>query len=229
MTGAADPKSSPLGLALQKHAALMRTSGMSLLLVFLIAGIFVIPAFFHPAGARSDDFLIVMILVGGIIAVAEYHRIAIVLVVLTVGFLLMRWSGRALLITSPVYRDAVMLSAMILLSAAVGFNVFGRGHALGDRVFGAIVLYLMLAIIWAFAYALVDREVPHAFAGQLDKTDGFVDWGYFSLVTLTTVGYGDITPVARVARSLATAEALIGQLYPAIIIARLVSLQASDR
>jgi voltage-gated potassium channel Kch len=48
---------------------------------------------------------------------------------------------------------------------------------------------------------------------------------YFSFVTLTTVGYGDILPVAPVARALATLEALVGQLYPAILIARLVSLQ----
>ena len=49
-------------------------------------------------------------------------------------------------------------------------------------------------------------------------------WVYFSFVTLTTVGYGDISPVARAARSLAMLEALIGQLYPAVILARLVSL-----
>jgi hypothetical protein len=53
-------------------------------------------------------------------------------------------------------------------------------------------------------------------------------WVYFSFSTLTTVGYGDITPVARVARSLSNMEALIGQLYPAIVLARLVSLPAED-
>ena len=52
---------------------------------------------------------------------------------------------------------------------------------------------------------------------------------YFSFVTLTTVGYGDITPVSPVARSLCVAEALVGQLYPAILIGRLVSLQISSR
>ena len=227
MVDSAESKRARRKLVLERHVALVRNSGLAVLLIFLIAGIFVIPAFFRHASG-NDAALIVLILVGGIIAVAEHHKIAIVLGVLTLGFIVLHWSGHAL-VTSTVYRDALMLSAMVLLSATVGLNVFGRGHALSDRVFGAIVLYLMLGLIWAFAYALVDREVPHAFAGQLDKTNGFMDWGYFSLVTLTTVGYGDITPVARIARSLATAEALIGQLYPAIIIARLVSLQASDR
>ena len=58
---------------------------------------------------------------------------------------------------------------------------------------------------------------------------GIANWIYFSFVTLTTVGYGDITPVARAARSIAMLEALTGQLYPAIIIARLVSLPDTSR
>ena len=57
---------------------------------------------------------------------------------------------------------------------------------------------------------------------------GLAEWVYFSFVTLTTVGYGDIAPVTQGARSLAMLEALVGQLYPAVIIARLVSLQTSS-
>ena len=63
--------------------------------------------------------------------------------------------------------------------------------------------------------------------GTRARTARLTDWMYFSFVTLTTVGYGDITPVATSARSLAMLEALTGQLYPAIIIARLVSLQTA--
>jgi uncharacterized membrane protein len=73
----------------------------------------------------------------------------------------------------------------------------------------------------------VDVAVPGAFAGVERHDDTPPDWVYFSFVTLTTVGYGDITPVARGARTLAILEALVGQLYPAVIIARLVSLQVT--
>jgi hypothetical protein len=228
MVDAASPAALPRRSIFERHVALMRTSGLAVLLVFLLAAIFVIPAFFHEGGSHNNDLVMVMILVGGIIAVAEHHKIAIVLLVLTLGFIALRLTGTAL-VTSPIYRDVVILSGMILLSGAVGISVFGRGHALADRVFGAIVLYLLLGVIWAIAYALVFRLVPHAFAGQLDHPETFGDWAYFSLVTLTTLGYGDITPVARAARALATFEGLIGQLYPAIIIARLVSLTVSDR
>ncbi len=228
MVDAASPAASPRRSLFERHVALMRTSGLAVLLVFLLAAIFVIPAFFHEGGAHNNDLVAVLILVGGMIAVAEHHKIAIVLLILTLGFIAVRLGGAGTLVSSPVYRDVVILSALVLLSAAVGINVFGRGHALSDRVFGAIVLYLLLGLVWAIAYALVYRVDHHAFAGQLDHPESFGDWAYFSLVTLTTLGYGDITPVARAARSLATFEGLIGQLYPAIIIARLVSLTVSD-
>jgi Ion channel len=210
-----------------RHVALVRRSGMAVLLVFLLSAIFVIPAFFHRDSVHNNDVVVALILVGGMIAVAEYHKIAITLLVLTVCFLGLRLEGVAL-ISSPIYRDVLILGSLVLLTVAVGLSVFGRGHAVSDRVFGAVVLYLLLGIVWAIGYALVYREVPHAFAGQLDQPETFGDWAYFSLVTLTTLGYGDITPVARLAHSLATLEGLIGQLYPAIIIARLLALPNSN-
>ena len=76
---------------------------------------------------------------------------------------------------------------------------------------------------------MLGAHSPDAFAGHPGADGALADWVYFSFVTLTTVGYGDITPVSTSARSLAMLEALTGQLYPAIIIARLVSLQTSSR
>lgn len=92
------------------------------------------------------------------------------------------------------------------------------------RIQGAVAAYLLLGLAWAQAYELVALLAPGAFAGAVfPETEGshFV---YFSFVTLTTVGQGDVTPVHPVARSLAVAEALTGQLHPAILLARLVSL-----
>jgi len=75
----------------------------------------------------------------------------------------------------------------------------------------------------------VERLSPGAFSGHTDESGTLAQWAYFSFVTLTTVGYGDMTPVALGARSLAMLEALVGQLYPAVIIARLVSLQVGSK
>ncbi len=87
-------------------------------------------------------------------------------------------------------------------------------------------MYLLLGFIWAHAYELVALWHPGAFAGAVD---GSLPWTYYSFVTLTTVGYGDITPVHPLARAVAVLEALTGQLYLAIMLARLVSLELQSR
>ena len=92
-----------------------------------------------------------------------------------------------------------------------------------------MAVYLLLGLTWANAYAFLHQLHPDAFAGTLGEALISQTWIYYSFVTLTTVGYGDITPVHPVARSLAIGEALTGQLYLAITLARLVSLRVSAR
>ncbi|MFO1461942.1 MAG: ion channel [Verrucomicrobiota bacterium] len=92
-----------------------------------------------------------------------------------------------------------------------------------------ISIYLLLGILWAAGYALVGRVIPGDFANvsvAAGRMQGF-EALYFSFVTLTTVGYGDILPVAPVARMLAMMEAMTGTLYLAVLVSRLVSLHAS--
>jgi hypothetical protein len=102
------------------------------------------------------------------------------------------------------------------------------------RVMGGIAAYLLVGLTWAFAYKLLLELIPNAIHFQTPLVAG-VSTGepsrliYFSFETLTTVSYGDAYPVHRVARSLTTAEALIGQLYPAILIATLVGMALQTR
>ena len=125
--------------------------------------------------------------------------------------------------------------AVFLLAILTGLvldHVFRAGPITGDRVRGAILAYLLIGLVWTFAYQLTHRLAPGSFRlGDSTPTpEVFMHGlGYFSYVTLTTVGYGDVTPLHPLARSLAVAEGLIGQLYPAILIGRLVSLQISTR
>ena len=91
--------------------------------------------------------------------------------------------------------------------------------------------YLMLGLLWAGAYALTADLVPGAFLfgsgpASGEGMKGFTSL-YFSFITLSTVGYGDIAPVSSVARMLAMLEAITGTLYMAVLIARLVSLHSS--
>jgi hypothetical protein len=86
---------------------------------------------------------------------------------------------------------------------------------------------LLLGLVWANAYALLHLIHPDAFSGAVGKAPGALTWIYYSFVTLTTMGYGDITPVHPIARSLAISEALSGQLYIAVTLARLMALHVS--
>jgi hypothetical protein len=94
-----------------------------------------------------------------------------------------------------------------------------------------ISIYLLLGLFWMFAYLLVNQFVPAAFAmnGSPVPAPKMTDFDacYFSFITLATVGYGDITPVASVARMLAMTEAMTGTLFLGVLIARLVSLYST--
>src|SRR5208337_1410535 len=121
-----------------------------------------------------------------------------------------------------------------ILLAVVIAQVFRDGPVTAHRIRGAIVIYLLLGVMWAFTYQVVALTIPQAFrlpegliAGEPDALRR--ELTYFSVVTLTTTGYGDITAVHPVARTLVMLEALVGQLYPAIVLAWLVSLAIMHR
>lgn len=204
---------------------------MAVLLSLLVAIVFVVPIVVSgPNMHVMWDVLLLMILVSGVVAVAEHRKLAIAVAALALLVIVMAWIEWAAPATmAPGLRRISTLGACLLLAFAVGINVFASGHDIGDRVFGAVVLYLLIGLIWAVAYQFVDSALPGAFVGHVQSDKNLADWAYFSFVTLTTVGYGDITPVALGARSLAILEALVGQLYPAVIIARLVSLQVGSK
>jgi len=213
--------------ALLSRAAWLRRWGLTALLFLLIVTVFVVPAVAAAEAAEvAIDAFFTLVLIAGVVAVAERKAVTYALALLCAAAIATRWMewlvpARMLL----SLRQGTAILAVLLLAAIVGRGVFSPGRVTLDRVMGAIVLYLLIGIAFAVAYQSVAAHVPGAFAGTPEGAAGLDRWGYFSFVTLTTVGYGDITPVANVARALATFEAFVGQLYPAVILARLVSLQ----
>jgi len=93
-----------------------------------------------------------------------------------------------------------------------------------NRIAGAFCAYLMLGFIWSVAYMMLFAMDQSSFHGLPQTADDLrlLDLQYFSFVTMTTLGYGDVAPVSDVARALAAVEALIGQLYLAVLVAALV-------
>jgi hypothetical protein len=100
-----------------------------------------------------------------------------------------------------------------------------------NRLVGAICVFLLLGILWAFAYSMLEIAVPGSFSGLAPGHDPRSDssWIYFSFVTLTTLGYGDITPESAVARTLAYIQAVVGLFYMAVLVAGLVSAYISEK
>ena len=160
----------------------------------------------------------------------------------------LRWLGSVIVVGIVVFRSVAIfgeaswltigdtlftLFALSALLTVVYQQVAREGPVSAHRIRGAIALYLLIAVLFAFLYALAEELAPGAFTMPADWSRGASSSGeafyYFSIVTLTTVGFGDITPVSPFVRSLVMIEALIGQLYPAILIARLVTLELETR
>jgi hypothetical protein len=124
------------------------------------------------------------------------------------------------------------LLALSALSVVIARAVFGSGRVTWHRVQGAVVLYMNFALLFFTLYRFMNTLVPDAFHGLPQVGSEYGSGAallYFSFSTLTTVGYGDITPVYPLARNLANLEAVIGQLFPATLLARLVSLEIEHR
>jgi Ion channel len=124
------------------------------------------------------------------------------------------------------------LLAVSTLSVVIARAVFGPGRVTWHRVQGAIVLYMNFGLIFFIVYRLLSTLVPNAFHGLPESGSEYGSGAallYFSFTTLTTAGYGDITPIYPLARNFANLEAVIGQLFPATLLARLVSLEISHR
>lgn len=99
-----------------------------------------------------------------------------------------------------------------------------------NRLVGAVSVYLMLGVLWATAYTMVEHIWPGSFE-SLSQHFGcrcLNDWLYFSFVTMTTLGYGDLLPLSSAARLLAYMQAVVGQFYIAILVAGLVSAYISS-
>jgi hypothetical protein len=98
----------------------------------------------------------------------------------------------------------------------------------GQVLEAGISTYLVFGLLWTMAYMIVGRLIPGAFSfSASDQTMNSANALYYSFVTLTTMGYGDILPVSRVARMLAITEATTGVLYMSVLIARLVGMYST--
>ncbi|MBK7658032.1 MAG: two pore domain potassium channel family protein [Betaproteobacteria bacterium] len=218
------------------HRPLLRSRGADRCLTGLVALILLDVALFEPlVGSgllnRHLHGLGVALVVGlGASAVWTHVMAARVLGVLAFSIALIRLANFWVPDQALRFWDATMfLAADLLLAHLVARQVFGtRGAMNWHRVVGAVAIWLLAGLAFTQAYRLVAMHVPVAFLvqGAAAGYDAIVaSLNYFSLVTLSTLGYGDIVPVHPVARGLANLEAIFGVMYPVVVISWLVSLE----
>jgi hypothetical protein len=211
-------------------------SSLSFLLVFLVVTIFIAyPITALPIGKFLVLISFSLILISGAIIVLDKRILRIFVLVIVLLNLVLRWI--------MYFKDVAGLSSWIvlfdficcaILSVIVLIQVFREGPITIHRIAGAISVYLLFGLMWAFVYQIIALQAPDAFKlpaslGTYTADTLQSNLLYFSFVTLTTLGYGDILAVHPSARMLVMLEALTGQLFPAILLARLVSMEIMHR
>lgn len=213
---------------------------LSVLLVILVALLFVVYPFVDVGGLGKYviEVGLSLLLISGVFVVEQknFRRIALGLMVVTLAT---RWASYAAPSWDLLFVNTAL--GIVFFGFAIFVilgRVFAEGPVTAHRVQGAVAVYLLIGLVFASIYALILQIDHDAFRmGELIVSGNpreiyeyaMARFTYFSFITLTTVGYGDVTPVHPVAKQFAVLEGLIGQLYPAILLARLVSLQISTR
>jgi hypothetical protein len=177
-------------------------------------------------------FLSALAVIGGVFLMSGSPTVVVALL----AAFIMAGTAAVSRLKSPSIIDVYLLSGALLImgTALIGVvarAVFSSGRVTHHRIIGAILIYLSIALTFVALYSIVGLLVPKAFSGITFEDNSALASNviYFSFVTLTSTGYGDIFPVHPVARSLCNLETIIGQLYPATLLARLVSLEIEGR
>jgi hypothetical protein len=183
-------------------------------------------------GDLLEAVRLALILLPALLAVGGRRRALVLGIILAAPALAGKWLNHW-------FPDLV--PAWVFLAPGILFVIFVIAHLLrfilrarridSEVLCAGVATYLMLGLLWAFGYILVARLVPDAFAFGTGPDSSHIMKGftalYFSFITLSTVGYGDIAPVSGAARMLAMMEATVGILYTTVLIARLVTLYSS--
>ena len=207
---------------------------LSVLTVLLLIMLFVV-APFHAAGIEMFEAfgaIVALVMVAGVFVISASPTATLVILA---GFSLNVFVVISRLIRPSTYDLYLVAAAWLVivctLAVVVARTVFAQGRVSFHRIVGAVLLYLLIALAFVSLFMLVGLQIPNAFSGLVfeDNVKLASNLIYFSFVTLTSTGYGDIYPVHPIARSLCNLETIIGQLYPATLLARLVSLEIAGR
>jgi voltage-gated potassium channel len=205
------------------------------LLISILCLLIFVPVFKGFAGLSIlTNIIFTTTLISGAYAVSKRKHVPLTAIFLATPFFASLWTGMFLKIPSLVLVGecfGILFTGFIVITI-LSF-IFREKEVTSNVIYGAIVVYLLIAIMWAFIYSLLEIIQPGSFAireGQVGVDRHL--FIYYSLVTITTLGYGDITPLTAQANSFSSLEAVIGQIYLVVTVARLVGIniaQSMDR
>ena len=181
---------------------------------------------------QVSELVLALLLVCGIFVISG-SPVAVGAMLVALGMITV---GAILRIRSPSILDLNLFAGSwfivgTTMAWAVARQTFAPGRVTYHRVIGAVLLYLTVAVIFSALYVFIGSLDQDAFVSMkvTDSPRLASDVIYFSFATMTTTGYGDVAPLHPVARSLCNMEAIFGQLYPATLLARLVTLEIEHR
>jgi uncharacterized membrane protein (UPF0136 family) len=213
----------------------------------VLAGLFFALLFFlmsypliadRTLGTLLLDIVFSAILINSAYAVSHNRKILIVALILALPTLGLWWSVRTTDATEVVFASLAISVVFFLFIITVTLHNIARSDKVSvGTIYGVMSVYLLIGVAWSFLYAIVELATPGAFdfgalATTVDRAAPRGELrllGYYSLVTLSTLGYGDITPVSALARSLSALEAVAGQIYIAVLIAFMVGTHIAQK
>ena len=203
-----------------------------ILLIFILLLFMLSPV----VAALSNGVLVLNVIGGGVLVAASYtlggrrrHLFITAIVLSAVSIVLTCWLQYAPGRLAAILSHASIVILVGFFVVAILLYVLRESRITADKVYAAICVYLLIGYGWSFAYSVLDQLQPTAFATPTavdddDYAGNVLQFRYFSFVTLTTMGYGDIVPRSGGARTLAMLEAIVGQLYLVALVGRLVGL-----
>ena len=171
------------------------------------------------------DLFVSGVLISGMYAVSQKRSTFITGLIIGLPALAIQWVTYFVKTpVLPIVHELLMIAFSTYLGCAIIRYIFREEEVTFDLIHGAICVYFLIGFMFTYIFSALEVAHPGSFAiSKADLTHSQY-FSYFSYVTLTTLGYGDITPVSNTARSMAVLESMSGQLYLAVTIARLVGL-----
>ena len=214
-------------MAARAHAFGTMRGGLRALFASLVVMLVLYPVLDEEPLGRGIFVLVstAVVLSGAYAASHDRRRLATALL-LAMPALATRWSF--VFLRTPLARGSALVTSIVFYVYTILLildHVLRTDEVTGDEIFGAVSVYILIGLVWGMGFGMLDLFSP----GSITNVNGSMqagDFFYFSFITLMTVGYGDMYPSSPVARSMAIVEAMVGIVFIAVLISRLVGLHA---